>query len=143
MTLLTDLFVASPEDAPHYETLSDGGDVPPERFQRLQFTGLTSLEFETLWAAARDEERDADQHALTLIEEAQDGTTWLFRFPDAFVALLAQLEPRARQPLAAKWAQAEEMIATPKEVEPVVEGLVQLATSARKSGRGLFLWGSM
>lgn len=143
MSLLTDLFVATPEDAPRYETLSDGGDVPPERFQRLQFTGLTSLEFETLWAVARDEEWDPDQHALTLVEEAEDGTTWLFRFPDAFVALLAALEAKARAPLAAKWAQAEEMTATAKEVAPVIDGLAQLAASARKSGRGLFLWGSM
>lgn len=141
--LLTDLFVAAPEDAPTYETLSDAGDLPAERFERLQFTGFSGLEFETLWALARDERWDPDQHALTTVEEAEDGTTWLFRFPPAFVALLAELDALSQARLRVAWSRAVEGRVTPDEAGAVLRGAAELASKARERGRGLYLWGTM
>lgn len=141
--LLTDLFVAAPEDAPAYETLSDAGDLPALRFERLQFTGLTGLEFETLWALARDERWDPDQHALTTVEEAEDGTTWLCQFPPAFVALLAGLDAATQARLSGAWAHAIDGRLAPAELATVLRGLTTLAARARDARRGLYLWGTI
>src|SRR6516164_11483850 len=89
MAILTDIFVSSPADAQRYEALEPKRSGGP--FELVQFKGLTSLEFGTLWAILNNEEFDFDKHALESL--APEGETWLFRFPAAYVQKLATLGP--------------------------------------------------
>jgi hypothetical protein len=138
MSILADLFVAKPEDAPEYEEAMGESDA---RFEVEQFKGFTQLELEILWAMLEQKEWDPERHALAFVEEP--GDSWLCRFPDELVDRLAALAPAEVGPLSTKWAAIEELNAPPDEIAPVTEALVRLAKSAKTSGRGLFLWGSL
>jgi len=144
MSILCDLFVADPSDAQHYEERFDD-DEWVGRFERRQFGGLTQLEFEILWAIVEGRPWDPQTYSLEWIgEPPEGGESWLLRFPPAFVASLTALkDPREVAAIAAKWARTEELNCSPADIAPVVEALMELATSAVASKRSLFLWGSL
>lgn len=71
MGILSDLFVAEPPDAPSYESLQLSGKLPAGRFERVQFQGLTDLNFSILWAFLESQEWDVKTHVL---EEITMGT---------------------------------------------------------------------
>ena len=137
MAILTDIFVSSPADAQRYEALEPKRSGGP--FELVQFKGLTSLEFGTLWAIINDEEFDFDKHALESL--APEENTWLFRFPPVFVQKLAALTPAAVKEVAAAWADTEELQWDPSEAEEVIVELVRLAKLASSPSKGLYLWG--
>jgi hypothetical protein len=68
------------------------GGASSKSFEVAEYKGLTDLEFGTLWALILDEEWQPDVHELEEISVAEDGETWLFRFPGPLVDALAGLE---------------------------------------------------
>lgn len=67
MGLMTELFVAEGKDAKGYDPVSSSGT------ERVQLGGLTTLEFETLWAILEGEEWNPEKHVLREIV-AGDGS---------------------------------------------------------------------
>ncbi len=143
MGILTDLFVAEPRDAPSYKALQSSGKLAAAQFERVEFKGLTDLNFTILWALLEGRDWDVDTHALESVAMGKDGETWLFRFPAPLVAKLAALDKPGIARAAALWAQTEELMCEPAEIEPVVIELVRLARLSSSSTKGLFLWGSL
>ncbi|TMG73160.1 MAG: hypothetical protein E6H80_10360 [Betaproteobacteria bacterium] len=143
MGILSDLFVAEPRDAPSYESLQSSGKLPAGRFERVQFKGLTDLNFGILWAFLEGQEWDIKTHVLEEVAMGKGGETWLFQFPRPLVAKLGVLDRSGVVRAAEFWAQTEELMCDPSEIEPVVAELVRLAQIAASSTKGLFLWGSL
>jgi len=141
MGILADLFVADPADAASYEEQM-GSELPAGGFEVQQFGGFTSLELEVLWSILEGEEWP-ERHVLESVGEPAE-SRWLWRFPAPFLELLLARVPSAELPsLATKWAAIEELSCSPDDIRPVLDGLVSLATSAKRNGRALFLWGSL
>jgi hypothetical protein len=134
MSVMTELFVSTEESAVTYESRR------ATSFERVQIGGLTSLEFETLWAILEGEEWDPDKHLLTEITSTE--SSWVHQFPGRYLELLENLSDSTKRPVVAAWAATEELSAPPAEVAPVIDTLVALARSAIKKGQGLFVWTS-
>jgi hypothetical protein len=135
MGLLTELFVATGEEAKAYDHTTAG------RFPGTQLGRLTNLQFETLWAILAAEAWNPKTHSLTQVASTKG--TWTFRFPDAYVERLRRLEPSAVAAAASSWASTEEIASAPSDVEPVISDLVSLAKSVTEPHEGLFLWMSL
>jgi hypothetical protein len=134
MGLLTELFVATEEQARGYDGASATGFAP------VEFGGLTSLEFESLWAIVEAQEWSPDRHIL---KEVASGEEWgTFRFPAPYVERLRRLEPADVAAAATAWAATEEIAGDPADIEPVVRALVSLARSV-EGPRGLYVWTSL
>jgi hypothetical protein len=133
--LMTELFVALPQMAASY------GPRNGEGFKRAQFAGLTNLEFETLWAILEDAQWDVKRHAL--LEIASTESTWTFQFPAPYVAKLRATDQKKIREAAELWSATEEVAASPADVLPVIEALVELARNAAAKGEDLFLWTSL
>jgi hypothetical protein len=143
MGILADLFVASPHDAPEYEELHADKRALAGRFEVAQHGGFTDLEFRTLWAIVAGEKFDVGRHMLEDTSPSRNGAKWLFRFPEAFVDLLADIDATSLARAAVAWAKTDELQCDPGDVEHVVVNLHRLAASARRSGRSMYLWGSL
>jgi len=141
MGILADFFVCSAADALLYETFLQEGPLPAERFRRVESGGITSLELEMLWAIAAGEEWEPGPFELEDLGEP--GDAWLCRFPEPFVALLAEATEEQVRALAVGWAATEEIASSPEQIAPLVRDLSALARHGRESGRGLYLWGSL
>src|SRR5713226_8245724 len=113
MGILTDLFVAESLDAPNYEALHSSNKLAAAQFERVEFKGLTDLNFTILWALLESQEWDVNTHALESVAMGMDGETWLFRFPAPLVAKLAALDKSGIARAAALWAQTEELMCEP------------------------------
>jgi hypothetical protein len=135
MGLMTELFVSTPAEAGAF------GHATSESFERVELGGLTSLEFEVLWAILAEEEWDPNRHTLSSI--ASDEEWWTFQFPAAYVKRLVESKPTDARAAAVKWAASDEMSAEAEDVEPVIEQLIAIASSAQKQGKALFLWVSL
>ena len=74
MGLLCDLFVNSHEEALAYEsTVSLDRNSRIKRFDPVEFKGLTSLEFGTLWAILESEEWNPEKHMLIDVAFGEEG----------------------------------------------------------------------
>jgi hypothetical protein len=135
MGLLTELFIDDEVGAKSYDAESAAN------VEGAQLGGLTALEFETLWAILEGDDWDPEKHALPAVSVGEE--SWTHQFPAAYVEKLHQLDSSAITSAAAAWAATEEVSATPEEMSPVIEQLVALARSARKQGKGLFVWTSL
>ena len=135
MGLTTELFVARDDEARTYDHESAG------RFSSLQLSGLTNLEFETLWAILAAEEWSPETHCLQ--EVASTEGTWTFKFPTAYLERLRRLDPAAISAAATSWAATDELSCEPVEVEPVITQLASIARSFSDNNRGLFVWTSL
>jgi hypothetical protein len=145
MSILSHLFVADPTDALRYENEAAPAPEPPSWVMgHAQFTELTDIQYEALWAALERRTWPADSQALEELSMRKDGGTWLFRFPPAFVAKLSEADAGNLDLMAAQWVQTGELHgATAAEVLPVLRELTELARRAKSQGKGLFLWGSL
>lgn len=136
MGILTELFVATPDEAAGHDGDARVGS------ERVQLGGLTSLEFESLWAILEEEEWNPEKHSLREVAASEE--TWVFAFPDACIDRLRQVKQEEIPDAAMQWAATEELDGSdPSDLVPAVEALVRLAGSARSGGRGLFLWSSL
>jgi hypothetical protein len=96
-----------------------------------------------LWAVLCDEKWDVHRHDLEVVSIANHGESWLFRFPDKFVDLIARLDDSAIERVAAAWSNNGEVPGDGSDNEPVLLDLKRLASSAQTKNRGLYLWGSL
>ena len=135
MGILTELFVATDEEARSYD--GDSADS----FQSVQLGGLTNLEFETLWAILEGKEWSPDSHGLEEVRFTDD--MWTFKFPAAYVELLRKLDTKGVTAAAERWAATEEISCAPAEVEHVIVALVAIAGTIGDDNRSLFLWVSL
>ena len=144
MGLLADFVVASPSDALQYASFVGAGDaLPAERFERCEYKNYTNLSLDLLWALLCNEKGDAKQHTLETVSIGDRGESWLFRFPDKFVNLIATLDVGAIKRVADAWADHADVPGDGGDNEPVLLDLKRLAVHAQTNGRSLYLWVSL
>jgi hypothetical protein len=137
MSLLSDFFVATPDEAARYPA----DDLPIEVFQS---TGFTGLELELLWAILAGEPWSAERHALEPVGAAAREGPWLHRLPAPFVDRLVGLAPPALASIAAQWLANEELIDVgDAAAQHVLRELHALAGTAHRQARGLYLFVSL
>ena len=73
MSILCDLFVADPADAPHYQDALGTGDAA-DHYEVVSLGGLTQLQFETLWAITDGTPWSAATHAFEWVGIRHRGT---------------------------------------------------------------------
>ena len=135
MSVLSDIYISREDEAVKYDT------APATFAERAQFTGMTPLEYSTLWAIMRGVEWDVammDDFACLL--EKDGGERLVHSFQPAMLAALGQLTPDQIREVAGKWAATDELACSPADIQPVIEALVRLAHSATASGRSPYLW---
>jgi hypothetical protein len=146
MGILSDFFVATPEEALRYanriEEPDEGAEIE-ELLDPVQYKRFTDLEISTLWAILEGNDWDVDRHALEYIEIGEDNEAWLNRFPDELTSLLAKLEPDSQAAVLEAWASTEELACDPAELQPVVDDLQRLASEAAASEKSVYLWGCL
>ena len=139
MSLLSDFYIAKPEEAARYNTDQDLPDI-----ERAQFKGLTYEEVANLWAIIQNTEvspEHADAFESVLVVDG--GQRLINRFPPEFVAALASLDASSASAAAAKWIQTGElayMSCEASDVLPIIEALSRLSRTAQQSGKSLYLW---
>lgn len=144
MGLLCDLFVNTHDEALAYEsTTTQDRDARLKRFSPVEFKGLTSLEFGTLWAILANEEWDVEKHMLIDVAFGEGNESWLHQFQDEYVRLLSKLDGNAVSSAAEAWSKTEELACSGDDVRPVVEALVHLSKEAIATNKGLYMWGSL
>jgi len=144
MGILADLFIATLDEARAYEAAQSNRPALIAKYQPAEYKQLTFLEFGTLWAILADEPWDLDKHGLETIYLQDEGESWLYRFPDGLVSLLAGLTDERLEQAVAAWAQTEELESwSAAELRPVVADLRRLARHSSQTGKGQFLWGSL
>jgi hypothetical protein len=139
MSLLSEFYIASPEQAARYDT---DRNIPAS--DHTDFKGLTYEECANLWAillhtAPTPGLSDAFESVLVV----DGGQRLINRFPQEFVALLASLDAASSEAAAAKWIQTGELAylsCATSDVLPIIEALSRLARSAQQSGKSLYLW---
>jgi hypothetical protein len=169
MGILCELFVATRRNAMKFESRLDAAEPPI--YERAEAKGLTSLEFETLWAILQREDFDPRRHWMedlyfgshnrstlgrlrtkVLIWKAMlqsllgkdVGSSWLHRFPKAYVSRLAELKDAEIPYIAATWSKTEEMASRKSvDLEELLRTLRRLANAAESSKRQMFVWGSV
>jgi hypothetical protein len=142
--LLADVFVSSREDAFLYEDCPESDKEPQGgRFVRVEYTGLTTLEFGTLWAIIEGAEWEVERHMLRNLAHTEEGGTWLEEFPQELVRLLAALDTQLILPISTAWGETEELNCPGEELAPIVTELKHLAGLALNREKGMFLWGSL
>ncbi|TSD57041.1 hypothetical protein FFI97_023085 [Variovorax sp. KBS0712] len=146
MGLLSDFFVANEGEAARYAdrmSEDDQGKAIALQLRLAEYKGFTDLEVGTLWAILEGKEWDADLHELESDEGGDEGDSWLFRFPDRLVQLLAHVEHSALDAALPRWADTEELQVDVAELRPVVLDLQRLAKQAIAEQKSLYLWGSL
>ncbi len=144
MGVLADFFVAPPAYALECTKLIQGGGTTlSDGFERARYKNFTPIALEMLWAVLRNEKWDSNRHTLEHVCHAENGETWLLRFPDALRDLIALLDETAIDRVADAWVHPREVPGTSEELRPVLQDLRRLATQARNNGGTLYLWGSL
>jgi hypothetical protein len=136
MGVLSDLYVSTPELAEAY----DDEQTRPDN-ERAELSGLTEIEFSTLWAIIEGEEwEERHMDAFESILQKSDGERLIFRLPDAFVAKAATLSQGDAASAAEAWAETDELECDAEELLPAIQELTRLSKEAIRSGRSLYLW---
>jgi hypothetical protein len=136
--------VATPEDALQYESrIYNGQPIPPDRFQRAEYKNFMPLSVQMLWAILRQEQWDVKRHRLEHVYHAENGESWLERFPDELVHRLSALNEADQNQAADAWARNKEVPGSSDEIRPVLRDLQYLASQALTTDRSLYLWGSL
>jgi hypothetical protein len=139
MSLLSEFYIATPENAVSYDT-----DRNLPATERAEFSGLTYDELANLWAVLQNTEPTPDHStAFESVLVVDGGERLINRFPAEFVSLLAALDDSSAAAAAAKWVQTGElayMSCQPSDVMPIINAVSRLAQSAQQSGKSLYLW---
>jgi len=142
MSILADFFVAAPEQAMQYASDPEAHLALKAKLLPFETNGLTSLEMGTLWAIMDGAEYDPNVHALEDVRWGEGNESWLHRFPESFIALLARLDACSQGAVGGTWAQTEELRCSADDVQPVLDALHNLADrQMRSKGESLYLWG--
>jgi hypothetical protein len=139
MSLLSDFYIATPENAAHYDS-----DRKLPDSERAEFNGLTYEELANLWAILQNtpptpQHSDAFESVLVI----DGGQRLINRFPSAFVEMLASLDDSGATAAAQKWVQTGElafMSCQPSDVLPILEAASRLAQNAMRAKKCMYLW---
>jgi hypothetical protein len=137
MGILSDIFVSTPADAAKYDELMESERID-SRFEVASYKNLTTLEFGTLWAILTGQTFDMDKHNLDPLADEEE--SWLHRFPEPYVKLLAGLTSVQIKTASVAWAATEELEADPADMEEIIVDIAKLARHAMLPGKGLYLW---
>jgi hypothetical protein len=146
MTILSDFFVASPEQALRYANRSvepDGASEIAALLRPAAYRGFTTLQLGMLWAMLEGVAWNVKRHKLENIWWSDDGEAWLNRFPDELTRLLADASADQLAATLVKWAGTEEVGYSPDNLAPVLNVLQTLAKHAVATNASVYLWGSM
>lgn len=136
MSILADIFVATPEQALAYD-----GTEKNDNIERIELTDVTELELAILWSVVEEIEFDFDEHELEFIDNTDDIS--LYRFPDSLIFLLSRLTKDDIEKFAAIWADTEEMQWSPEQAQEALTSLVNLAQKALDQAKSIYLWSSL
>jgi hypothetical protein len=142
VSVLSDFFVATPEEAPQDESLVLTKDTLLGNFECVSANGLTGLDIGLLWAALEGQEWDADRHELEPVEGEAVSDASLERFPDTLVLALRTLPDERVPAVAQRWGEAEELASSGDVLRFMVLSLRRLAILAMKEQKSLYLWNS-
>jgi hypothetical protein len=147
MGVLSDFFIATPEQAARYARCIEEEDEGQEirtLLQPREWKRFTGLEFGTLWAILEGETWNVKKHRLAHVEHGDEGEWWLERFPPRLIQLLATLDGAQRQSALELWAKTDELRCDPGELDPVLSDLQELARRIPETGEtSLYMWGSL
>lgn len=145
--MLTDLIVASLDDAPAILTAQGHANIWPT----LESRGLTPALLASLRRVMRGEATtldlvNADVELFELLSQgdaAEQGDPWLAALPQDLVQHLALMAETECAPVASAWAQSEvarrdRWPAT--ELTPLLAEMSALAAGAVAQGKGMLLW---
>jgi hypothetical protein len=142
--MLTDLIVASLDDAPAILTAQGHANIWPT----LESRGLTPALLASLRRVMRGEAAtldlvNADVELFELLSQGEQGDPWLAAVPPDLVQHLALMAETECAPMAAAWAQSEvarrdRWPAT--ELTPLLAEMSALAAGAVAQGKGMLLW---
>jgi hypothetical protein len=139
MSLLSDLYIASPADAVSYDA---DRNIPG--CGRVEFSGLTYEELADLWAILENSDRKPEHAtAFEMVHIVDGGQRLISRFPTNLVVLLATVDGAAALNAATRWVRTGELAYSgcqPSDVLPVVEAASRLARDAQRDGKSLYLW---
>lgn len=143
MGLLTDLLIASPQEAA--SVCTDAGRA--RKWPCLEFTGLDNAKLAALAGAMGlpDEAAQLEGSARVVFMQGKEGP-WVFHLPETMRDALAKLAPAAMPEVAERWAKDPELTLDGWAAEDLPEGLEMLrafATKARQSNGQLLLWMSL
>jgi hypothetical protein len=70
----------------------------------------------------------------------EDGERLVHRLPSHMVETLAQMTEEGVLASSGKWAATDELRCQPSDVQPIIEGLIQLSRGALARAKGVYLW---
>lgn len=146
MAILSDFFVASPEQAIRYADRSsepDGGGEITMLLAPTSYTGFTTLQIGMLWAILEGVDWSVKRHLLEDIWFSNDGEAWLNRFPSDLTQLLADASADRLTAALTIWAGAKEVAYSAEELAPMLRNLEALAKQAIATNAFVYLCGSM
>lgn len=138
MGVLTDIFIATDEEATEYQSSTKDLAV----FKPLQLKGLSDIEFGILWALLENQEWNVERHLLEEISFDDDCS--LFQFQTELLTLLSNISDF--DPIAKQWAATEELKESHWRYEATLQllnDLNRLAKQTLGSDKGLYLWVSL
>jgi hypothetical protein len=109
--------------------------------ERAEYKNFTPIALGMLWAILRREKWDARRRDLEHVCRAENGESWLLRFPDELTHLLSVLDEPTVDAVAKAWVNRE-VPGNSEELKPALRDLKRLAAQAQKNGGTLYLWGS-
>ena len=146
MAILSDFFVASPEQATRYANRSgepDGGAEITALLQPASYTGFTTLQIGKLWAILEGVAWDRKRLMLENIWFSDEGEAWLNRFPNKLMQLLADASADQLAAALVRWVATEEVDYSAEDLAPVLNDLGALASKAAETNTSVYLWGSV
>jgi hypothetical protein len=139
MGILSDIYVASPDEAKLYDT-------DQKRFAAVaaQSKGFTELELSTLWAILDNCEWDENlldefHNILTIA----DGERLITRLPDALLDRLTAANDQQLTAAAEQWAATDELQCDPADARQFMNDMIRLWRLARSINKSLHLWNSV
>jgi len=117
-------------------------DATPDAFaDRRQYRNFTAIELSTLWAIMQGSAWD-----VGLMDEfpellgLDDGERLVHRLPKVMIEALAQMTREGVLAASTKWAATDELRCQPSDLQPIIEGLIQLSKEASAKDKGVYLW---
>jgi hypothetical protein len=141
--IIADFFVAPPAYALECnKRIEDARAILSDGFERAEYKNFTPVALGMLWAILRREKWDTRRHDLEQVCHAENGESWLVRFPDELTYLLSVVDEPTTDAVAKAWVNRE-VPGNSEELKPVLRDLKRLAAQAQKNGGALYLWGSL
>lgn len=117
-------------------------DVTPDVFaDRKQYRSFTALELSTLWAIMQGTDWDVElMDAFPELLGVDGGERLVHRLPKPMIEALAKMRQEEILSSSEKWASTDELRCKPSDVQPIIEGLIQLSREASATGKAVYLW---